>query len=122
MTDYFSDGSKLFYTTLGKGPSVVLLHPTPLDHRFWVPVAHHLAAKYRLIIPDLRGHGRSELGSALPTGGFARVPGAPVPGLTGSLAIQVNSGAPLSGPPDAIGSSRYYPDLPKQHCPLTEDP
>jgi 3-oxoadipate enol-lactonase len=62
MTDYFSDGSKLFYTTLGKGPSVVLLHPTPLDHRFWVPVAHHLAAKYRLIIPDLRGHGQSEAG------------------------------------------------------------
>jgi pimeloyl-ACP methyl ester carboxylesterase len=59
---YYSDGSKLFYTALGGGPAVVLLHPTPVDHRFWVPVAEILAAKYRVIVPDLRGHGQSELG------------------------------------------------------------
>ena len=59
---YYSDGSKLFYTTLGGGPSVVLLHPTPVDHRFWMPVAEILAGKYRVIVPDLRGHGQSELG------------------------------------------------------------
>lgn len=57
---YYSDGSKLFYTTMGGGPDVVLLHPTPVDHRFWVPVAQILAPKYRLILPDLRGHGQSE--------------------------------------------------------------
>jgi len=59
---YHSDGSKLFYTTLGGGPNVVLLHPTPVDHRFWLPVAALLAPKYRLIVPDLRGHGQSEAG------------------------------------------------------------
>ncbi len=59
---YYSEGSKLFYTTLGAGPAVVLLHPTPVDHRFWLPVAEILAAKYRVILPDLRGHGQSELG------------------------------------------------------------
>ncbi|HZZ38034.1 MAG TPA: alpha/beta fold hydrolase [Acidobacteriaceae bacterium] len=59
---YYSDGSKLFCTTLGQGPSVVLLHPTPLNHRFWLPLAEILAPNYRLIIPDLRGHGQSELG------------------------------------------------------------
>lgn len=59
---YYADGSKLFYTTMGGGPNVVLLHPTPVDHRFWVPVAHILAPKYRLILPDLRGHGQSEAG------------------------------------------------------------
>ncbi|HEX4038525.1 MAG TPA: alpha/beta hydrolase [Acidobacteriaceae bacterium] len=59
---YYSDGSKLFYTTTGRGPDVVLLHPTPVDHRFWVPVAHLLASKYRVIMPDLRGHGQSEAG------------------------------------------------------------
>ena len=59
---YYSDGSKLFYTALGGGPAVVLLHPTPVDHRFWMPVAEILAGKYRVIVPDLRGHGQSELG------------------------------------------------------------
>ncbi|HEY1807651.1 MAG TPA: alpha/beta fold hydrolase, partial [Acidobacteriaceae bacterium] len=59
---YHSDGAKLFCTTFGQGPAVVLLHPTPLNHRFWLPVAEILAPKYRLIIPDLRGHGESELG------------------------------------------------------------
>lgn len=59
---YYSDGSKLFYTALGAGPYVVLLHPTPVDHRFWMPVAEVLAGKYRVIVPDLRGHGQSELG------------------------------------------------------------
>lgn len=59
---YYSDGSKLFYATLGGGPNVILLHPTPVDHRFWMPVAHLLSGKYRVIVPDLRGHGQSELG------------------------------------------------------------
>lgn len=59
---YHSGGNKLFYTTLGKGPSVVLLHPTPVHHRFWLPVAEMLAPRYQVIIPDLRGHGQSESG------------------------------------------------------------
>lgn len=41
---------------------MVLLHPTPVDHRFWMPVAEILAAQYRVIVPDLRGHGQSEAG------------------------------------------------------------
>ena len=48
--------------TMGAGPTVVLLHPTPVDHRFWLPVAEILASKYLLILPDLRGHGQSEAG------------------------------------------------------------
>ncbi len=60
---YHSDGGKLFYTTLGGGPNVVLLHPTPVDHRFWLPAAQFLASRYRVIIPDLRGHGQSEASS-----------------------------------------------------------
>jgi 3-oxoadipate enol-lactonase len=60
--DFYSEGAKLFCTTMGSGPEVVLLHPTPVDHRFWLPAAQILSTKYRLILPDLRGHGRSELG------------------------------------------------------------
>lgn len=59
---FHSDGAKLFYTTQGAGPDVVLLHPTPVDHRFWLPVAGILSARYRVILPDLRGHGQSETG------------------------------------------------------------
>jgi 3-oxoadipate enol-lactonase len=57
------DGAQLFSTTLGSGPDVVLLHPTPTHHAFWLPVAELLASQYRLTLPDLRGHGRSTLGS-----------------------------------------------------------
>lgn len=59
---YHADGARLFFTTQGDGPPVVLLHPTPVDHRFWLPVAELLSSRYRLILPDLRGHGQSEAG------------------------------------------------------------
>jgi pimeloyl-ACP methyl ester carboxylesterase len=60
--DYISGGDRLFYTVQGEGPAVVLLHPTPCDHRFWLGAAAALASKYRVILPDLRGHGQSETG------------------------------------------------------------
>lgn len=56
------DGARLFAVTLGSGPDVVLLHPTPLHHAFWLPVAEQLADRYRLTLVDLRGHGRSSAG------------------------------------------------------------
>src|SRR4029077_4701210 len=39
-----------------------LLHPFPAHHEFWLPVAEALASRYRLILPDLRGHGQSGAG------------------------------------------------------------
>ena len=53
------DGLDLYYTVLGSGPDVVLLHPFPSCHELWLPVAQRLATKYRVILPDLRAHGRS---------------------------------------------------------------
>lgn len=69
--DYSADGDRLCYVTLGAGPAVVLLHPTPADHRFWMPVALRLQKHYRFIIPDLRGHGRSKIGRAGISGGIS---------------------------------------------------
>jgi 3-oxoadipate enol-lactonase len=63
---FHSEGDKLFYTIMGDGPTVMLLHPTPVDHRFWLSVADILAMRYRLILPDLRGHGQSEAGPDFP--------------------------------------------------------
>ncbi len=59
---YTSGGTKLFAETMGEGQDVFLLHPTPVHHAFWRPVAEILAQRYRVVMPDLRGHGQSEAG------------------------------------------------------------
>jgi len=61
--NYPSNDAQLFYTTAGNGPDLVLLHPTPCDHRFWLRLVESLSGKYRVILPDLRGHGQSEAGN-----------------------------------------------------------
>lgn len=57
-----SNDAEIFYWTLGDGPAVVLLHPFPVHHEFWLAVAESLATRYRLVLPDLRGHGDSGVG------------------------------------------------------------
>jgi pimeloyl-ACP methyl ester carboxylesterase len=74
--NYLSDGTRLSFSDAGAGLPVVLLHPTPLDGDYWRPLTRELAG-IRALVPDLRGHGHSELGSSLPSGGFARLPSAP---------------------------------------------
>ena len=74
---YLPDGARLAFNDTGAGLPVVFLHPTPLDHDYWRPLTQDLAG-VRAIVPDLRGHGGSQLGASLPVGGFTRVPDAPV--------------------------------------------
>jgi 3-oxoadipate enol-lactonase len=74
---YESDGARLAFRDTRSGLPVVFLHPTPLDRDYWRPLIEDLAG-VRAVVPDLRGHGRSELGQNLPIGGFARVPDTPV--------------------------------------------
>jgi pimeloyl-ACP methyl ester carboxylesterase len=57
-----SDDAEIVYWSLGEGPPVVLLHPFPVNHEFWLPVAETLATRYRVVLPDLRGHGDSGVG------------------------------------------------------------
>jgi pimeloyl-ACP methyl ester carboxylesterase len=57
-----SDDAEIVYEVIGAGPPVVLLHPFPAHHEFWNPVAAALDGRYRLLLPDLRGHGDSEIG------------------------------------------------------------
>ncbi|MGA7856435.1 MAG: alpha/beta fold hydrolase [Terracidiphilus sp.] len=76
-SSFVSDGARLSFRESGAGLPVVFLHPTPLDHEYWRPMVDDLGG-VRAIIPDLRGHGASELGANLPVGGFARVPDASV--------------------------------------------
>src|SRR5271157_5476890 len=62
MPNLRSGDAHLLYEVSGDGRSVVLLHPFPLNHNFWGAIAAQLSGRYRLIIPDLRAHGASELG------------------------------------------------------------
>jgi 3-oxoadipate enol-lactonase len=57
-----SGDAEIAYWVVGDGPPVVLLHPFPVNHEFWLPIAGPLASRYRLIFPDLRGHGDSGIG------------------------------------------------------------
>jgi 3-oxoadipate enol-lactonase len=57
-----SGDAEIAYHALGEGPPVVLLHPFPVNHEFWLPVAQALATRYRIILLDLRGHGDSGVG------------------------------------------------------------
>jgi len=81
-----SDGATLVFRDTGSGFPVVLLHPTPPDGEYWRPLIEELA-RVRAIVPDLRGHGGSQLGT-LPVGGFELVPDAPVLSMA-SLAADV---------------------------------
>lgn len=56
-------GAQLFYEEIGAGPALVLLHPTPTNREFWLPMIERLRSRFRIVLVDLRGHGRSTLGA-----------------------------------------------------------
>jgi 3-oxoadipate enol-lactonase len=62
MPQITSGDADIFYEVLGSGPPVVLLHPFPANHTLWKPAAQALITRYRVILPDLRGHGESGVG------------------------------------------------------------
>lgn len=55
-----SDGVRLRVGVEGDGPPLLLIHGFPLSARLWDAVTPALAAEFRVIAPDLRGHGASE--------------------------------------------------------------
>jgi 3-oxoadipate enol-lactonase len=57
-----SGDANIAYEVLGDGPPLVLLHPFPAHHAFWLPAAQSLTSRYRVVLPDLRGHGESDVG------------------------------------------------------------
>jgi pimeloyl-ACP methyl ester carboxylesterase len=54
---------RLFCTSLGPAaaPALLLVHGWGGDGREWSPHAEALADRFRVVVPDLRGHGRSEV-------------------------------------------------------------
>jgi pimeloyl-ACP methyl ester carboxylesterase len=56
-----ANGQTLAYVQLGDpaGPPVVLIHGYTDNARDWVPLVPYLSPHFRLILVDIRGHGRS---------------------------------------------------------------
>ena len=62
FTDYQTlavNGINMAYRDIGDGPALVLLHGFSGTGEAWNPLLEDLSAHFRLIVPDLRGHGRS---------------------------------------------------------------
>ncbi len=57
---HHSDGARVAYRETGTGPALVILHSLRFSHREFAPVVDDLAARYRVVLPDLPLHGDSE--------------------------------------------------------------
>lgn len=53
------DGADIFVRIAGSGPPLLLLHGYPQTGAMWAGIAPRLAERFTVVIPDLRGYGRS---------------------------------------------------------------
>lgn len=58
------DGTRIYCRIGGEGPPLVCLHGFPETHAMWHKIAPALAARYTVVLPDLRGYGQSGLAGA----------------------------------------------------------
>ncbi len=49
----------LYFSERGSGPPLLLVHGLMVTGEMFDPVIEHFATRHRVIVPDLRGHGRS---------------------------------------------------------------
>jgi 3-oxoadipate enol-lactonase len=56
------NGIKFVYREEGDpvAPPLLLLHGRTADHNDWNGITQHFAARHRVLVPDLRGHGASD--------------------------------------------------------------
>lgn len=58
---YFAyQGKKIYYEETGAGEPLLLLHGNTLSGRMFGPIVPYFAARYRVIVPDFLGCGRSD--------------------------------------------------------------
>jgi len=55
------NGARLFYRSAGGGPPLLLLHAGICDGRMWDDQIDAFARTYRVIVPDFRGFGQTEM-------------------------------------------------------------
>jgi len=62
---FAGDGPPLYAVEDGAGRTIVMLHGPLASHVAALPLVAPLAARYRIVTPDLRGSGRSKCGAPL---------------------------------------------------------
>lgn len=62
-----SDDTRLFVRDQGTGPAILWVHGFPFDGSMWDAQREAFSSKYRVIIPDLPGFGRSTVPNDQPT-------------------------------------------------------
>jgi 3-oxoadipate enol-lactonase len=59
MSSGLASSGLLYFTERGSGPPLLLVHGLMITGEMFEPVIEHFATRHRVIVPDLRGHGRS---------------------------------------------------------------
>lgn len=59
MPELDVDDGSIHYADDGEGEPLVFLHGAMLSRAMWLAQARHFAPEYRVVAPDLRGHGRT---------------------------------------------------------------
>ena len=59
MSSGVASSDLLYLTERGSGPPLLLVHGLMVTGEMFEPVIEHFATRHRVIVPDLRGHGRS---------------------------------------------------------------
>jgi len=59
MSSGLASSDLLYLTERGSGPPLLLVHGLMVTGEMFEPVIEHFATRHRVIVPDLRGHGRS---------------------------------------------------------------
>src|SRR5947208_2088946 len=59
MSSGLPSSDMLYFTDRGSGPPLLLVHGLMVASEMFEPVVDQFAARHRVIVPDLRGHGRS---------------------------------------------------------------
>ena len=101
------NGVEIAYDDVGSGPVVVLLHGYPFNRSLWRHQMAVLQQDYRVIVPDLRGHGES---SVPPGPATMELMAGDVAGLLDSLDIaQATIGGLSMGGYVALAFYRLFP-------------
>jgi len=59
MNSALASSDLLYFTERGLGPALLLVHGLMVTGEMFEPVIDHFATRHHVIVPDLRGHGRS---------------------------------------------------------------
>ena len=102
------NNTQLACDDVGSGAPVVLLHGFPFNRSLWKPQLEALKSRYRVLAPDLRGHGESEVTNGTVT---MEIMAQDVASLMDSLEIQSAALGGLSmGGYVALAFARLFPD------------